>query len=64
MLKNFYSQNSPFFKKIIDFLIFDDYNNIIIEDESTEIISKINEESNVDGADNHIIDQYQENFIG
>ena len=37
---------------------------ITIEDESTEIISKINKESNVDGADNHFIDQYKENFIG
>ena len=37
---------------------------IIIEDESTEIISKINKESNVNSADNHFIDQYKENFIG
>lgn len=37
---------------------------IIIEDESTEIISKINEEGNVNSADNHIIDQYKESFVG
>ena len=37
---------------------------IIIENESTEIISKINKESNVGGADNHITNQYKENFIG
>ena len=37
---------------------------IIIENEFTEIISKINEESNINSSDNHITDQYKENFIG